>query len=104
MGFTVTLAGHHCHGVGRFPETLICSDCNSADGAAKRKLGLPTDWSFTPTKSARLLGFHRTAGRHRSTMKQQDGSMTLLITLAPKHVGSELAPFSQPCPPSSPTE
>lgn len=48
MGFTVTLTRHHCHGRGRFVETVICGDCNSADGAAKRKLGLPGDWSFSP--------------------------------------------------------
>ncbi|MBK0052676.1 hypothetical protein [Stenotrophomonas sp. S39] len=48
MGFTVTLAEHHCHGDGRFPPTLICGDCNSADGAAKRKWRLPESWSFSP--------------------------------------------------------
>lgn len=48
MGFTVTLTGHHCHGTWRFRQTLICGDCNSADGAAKRKLGLPESWSFPP--------------------------------------------------------
>lgn len=41
MGFSITMAEHHCHGDGRFPDTLICGDCNSADGAAKRKLRLP---------------------------------------------------------------
>jgi hypothetical protein len=46
MGFTISLTRHHCHGVGRFPEILICGDCNAADGAAKRKLRLPRDWSF----------------------------------------------------------
>ena len=50
MGFTVVLTGHHCHGPRRFPETLICGDCNSADGTAKRKLKLPASWSFTPTE------------------------------------------------------
>lgn len=48
MGFTVTMSNHHCHGIGRFEQTLICGDCNSADGAAKRKLGLPSEWSFSP--------------------------------------------------------
>ncbi|MXP48101.1 hypothetical protein GRI43_11960 [Altererythrobacter luteolus] len=47
MGFSVSLTRHHCHGHGRFLETLICGDCNSADGAAKRKLKLPKDWSFS---------------------------------------------------------
>lgn len=50
MGFTVVLTRHHCHGLGRFAETLICGDCNSADGTAKRKLKLPATWSFTPTE------------------------------------------------------
>jgi hypothetical protein len=62
MGFTVTLTGHHCHGAGRFPETLICGDCNSADGAAKRKLGLPTDWSYTPTEIGSFVSVSRHSG------------------------------------------
>jgi hypothetical protein len=37
-------------GNGRFDTTLICGDCNSADGAAKRRLGLPPTFSFTPTE------------------------------------------------------
>jgi hypothetical protein len=48
MGFSISMTKHHCHGTGRFPLTLICGDCNSADGTAKRKLGLPVDWSFSP--------------------------------------------------------
>jgi hypothetical protein len=55
MGFTVTMTMHHCHGVGRFRQELICGDCNSADGAAKRKLGLPKDWSFAPGEIARFV-------------------------------------------------
>ena len=46
MGFTIALTRHHCHGPGRFKEILICGDCNSADGAAKRKFKLPDSWSF----------------------------------------------------------
>jgi len=52
MGFTVTMAEHHCHGSGRFPRTLICGDCNSADGAVKRKWRLPASWSFSPAELA----------------------------------------------------
>lgn len=55
MGFTVTMAEHHCHGSGRFPPELICGDCNSADGAAKRKLRLPEDWSFSPAEIGRFV-------------------------------------------------
>lgn len=65
MGFTVTLTGHHCHGEGRFPETLICGDCNSADGAAKRKLRLPGSWSFTPAE----IGSFVTVSRHSGATK-----------------------------------
>lgn len=55
MGFTVTLARHHCHGAGRFAEALICGDCNAADGAAKRRLRLPAAWSFSPTEIGRFV-------------------------------------------------
>jgi len=54
MGWTINFARHHCHGSPygrqRFETTLICGDCNSADGAAKKKLGLPAQWSFSPTE------------------------------------------------------
>jgi hypothetical protein len=60
MGFTVSMAEHHCHGRGRFSRVLICGDCNSADGAAKRKLGLPEHWSFAPAEIARFV----TVGPH----------------------------------------
>lgn len=65
MGFTVVLTGHHCHGAGRFRETLICGDCNSADGAAKRKLKLPASWSFTPTE----IGAFVTVAPHSGSTK-----------------------------------
>lgn len=74
MGFTVTLTGHHCHGVGRFPKTLICGDCNSADGAAKRKLGLPVDWSFTPTEIGSFVAVSRYSG---ATQIDYDAAMRI---------------------------
>lgn len=55
MGFTITLAKHHCHAGYRFPTTLICGDCNSADGTAKRKLFLPASWSFSPRKIGQFV-------------------------------------------------
>jgi hypothetical protein len=48
MGFTIALTKHHCHGNGRFEQTIICGDCNAADGAVKRKLKLPHWWSYAP--------------------------------------------------------
>ncbi|MCP3042184.1 hypothetical protein K6X14_03340 [Xanthomonas euvesicatoria pv. allii] len=55
MGFTIVLTKHHCHGHGRFAQTLICGDCNSADGAVKRKLRLPTTWSFSPQEIGQFV-------------------------------------------------
>lgn len=55
MGFSISMTHHHCHGSGRFPRTLICGDCNSADGAAKRKLGLPEHWSFSPIEIGQFV-------------------------------------------------
>jgi hypothetical protein len=56
------LARHHDHsqgyvevGGGRFMETVICQDCNSAEGTAKRKLGLPSDFSFSPTEIGQFV-------------------------------------------------
>lgn len=35
----------------RFPETVVCDQCNAADGRAKRKLGLPcSGFSFSPAE------------------------------------------------------
>jgi hypothetical protein len=49
MGWTTAYARHHCHAPRpRFVTTLICGDCNSADGAVKRGHGLPADFSFSP--------------------------------------------------------
>lgn len=48
-GWIAPLCLHHDHSnTNRFPETLICGDCNSADGTAKRKLKLPKNFSFSP--------------------------------------------------------
>jgi hypothetical protein len=55
MGFSIALAMHHCHAGHRFPPTRICGDCNSADGAAKRRLSLPIEWSFTPAEIGRFV-------------------------------------------------
>ena len=46
---------HHDHSQGylsknngRFFETIICDQCNSSDGAVKKKLSLPKEFSFSP--------------------------------------------------------
>lgn len=63
MGFTVTLTKHHCHANRRFPQTLICGDCNSADGAVKRKPGLPERWSFSPQEIGQFVKLEPFSGQ-----------------------------------------
>ncbi|WP_432263034.1 hypothetical protein [Cupriavidus sp. TMH.W2] len=59
MGWAGGYHEHHDHGgdarqfrgrFGRFAPTVICEQCNNADTAAKRTLGLPRDFSFSPTE------------------------------------------------------
>jgi hypothetical protein len=57
MGWIAPLHKHHDHSVGffersvrRFTETLMCDQCNSADGHAKRRLKLPENFSFSPNE------------------------------------------------------
>ena len=40
---------------GRFRETIICGQCNAADGAAKRKHQLPKDFSFSPEEIQKFV-------------------------------------------------
>ena len=53
-GWMAGLHTHHDHsqgfvetGRGRFHKIIICDQCNSADGLAKRKLRLPSNFSFS---------------------------------------------------------
>jgi hypothetical protein len=39
----------------RFPGTIICGNCNAADGSAKKKLGLPEWFSFSPSEIATFV-------------------------------------------------
>lgn len=55
MGWVAALHRHHDHSVGllesgvrRFPETIICGQCNATDGVVKKKLKLPSKFSFSP--------------------------------------------------------
>lgn len=64
-GWAVGLHNHHDHRADpvwiegkphssgwlpRFPLTVICEQCNSADATAKRKLKLPATFSFSPAE------------------------------------------------------
>lgn len=62
MDWVAALHKHHDHSVGffesgqpRFLETLICGQCNSADGSAKRKLKLPSNFSFSPQEMSLFI-------------------------------------------------
>lgn len=75
-GWAAGLHTHHDHGADaaryglpgprrmpRFPDEVICEQCNAADAAAKRKLDLPRDFSFAPFELRRFVtatphGFH----------------------------------------------
>lgn len=53
---------HHDHSqgfmnrnFGRFPVTIVCGQCNKADGIAKRQLKLPSDFSFSPAEINRFI-------------------------------------------------
>jgi len=48
----------------RFPETVICTECNNADGQAKRLLKLDGSFSFKPSELRQFVipsnhGLHR---------------------------------------------
>jgi predicted Fe-S protein YdhL (DUF1289 family) len=70
-GWMAGLHTHHDHSQGyvdvsrgRFAEVVICDQCNSADGLAKRRLGLPPDFSFTPAEIRRFVA-PEPHGRHK---------------------------------------
>jgi hypothetical protein len=70
---------HHCHsapigsGRGRFPDTIICDLCNYADGAARRKLGLPAWFTFSPDE----IGQFVTASPHGKHQVNYDKALCL---------------------------
>ena len=50
------LHSHHDHSEHeRFEPTIICAQCNAADGRAKTALDLPSAFSFAPEEMARFL-------------------------------------------------
>ena len=70
MGWMAGLHTHHDHAApawaheGRFEHTVICDQCNAADGQAKRALRLPATFSFSPTELRQFVvavphGSHR---------------------------------------------
>ena len=62
MGWVAAIHKHHDHSVGfseqgipRFPETIICGQCNSSDGVVKRQLNLPSNFSFSPEEIRKFV-------------------------------------------------
>lgn len=66
FGWMAGLHTHHdhredCHGgfwiprPARFRETVICDQCNAADGRAKKKLGLPEPFSYSPEEIGQFV-------------------------------------------------
>ena len=69
-GWMAGLHHHHDHarswdgiGVARFEPTVLCDQCNAADRAAKRRLKLPQNFSFTPAEIGRFV-VTKPHGRH----------------------------------------
>ena len=65
-GWMIGLHKHHDHSVEdinkliknegtRFPLTIICDQCNSADGRIKTKLHLPKNFSFSPSELRQFI-------------------------------------------------
>lgn len=61
MDWVAPLHEHHDHSVpllgsgARFENTIICDQCNSCDGSAKRMLKLPKYFSFSPQEINRFV-------------------------------------------------
>jgi hypothetical protein len=62
---------HHDHSQGycdfkrgRFAETVICGQCNSADGRAKKMLNLPENFSFSPSEIRQFIS-SEPHGKHK---------------------------------------
>ncbi|WP_202391246.1 hypothetical protein [Allopontixanthobacter sediminis] len=62
LDWLAALHEHHDHarswdgvGTARFNPTVLCDQCNAADGVAKRRLKLPENFSFTPTEIGQFV-------------------------------------------------
>lgn len=60
-GWMAALHTHHDHGgdcefeKSRFHKQVVCDHCNAADGRAKRILGLPSTFSFSPKEIGKFI-------------------------------------------------
>lgn len=86
MGWMAGLHQHHDHAAipeyssnGRFKTTTICDQCNSVDGSAKRKLGLPENFSFSPIEIGQFI-ISTPHGKHKIDFEK---ARAIYIQLAP---------------------
>jgi hypothetical protein len=61
-GWMAGLHKHHdhsqglsCYNQGRFKTVIVCDQCNSSDGVAKRRLVLPRSFSFSPSEIGEFI-------------------------------------------------
>lgn len=85
---------HHDHGERidgrRFEPTVICEQCNSTDGAIKRKFKLPDNFSFSPTEIGQMV----TAFAHGKHLVDYDVACAIYMALRPLKELPPLRPWS----------
>jgi len=91
-GWMAGLHKHHDHSQGyvdiasgRFDAAVMCDQCNSADGLAKRRLGLPLEFSFAPSEIRQFvtaeahnrhqINLERASLIYESLKKSKDGKI-----------------------------
>jgi hypothetical protein len=98
-GWMAGLHRHHDHaapylsGRGRFPDTIICDQCNSVDGPVKRRLDLPDNFSFSPSEILKFVE-SRPHERHRINFDEASRVYDELTNQSHRMPGP-LAPTSQ---------
>ena len=87
MGWVAALHRHHDHfgdlpgATPRFQRTVICDQCNSSDGSAKRRLKLPQHFSYSPAE----IGIFVTATPHTKHTIDLQLALTIYQQLAPNN-------------------
>jgi hypothetical protein len=82
----------------RFPDTIVCDLCNSADGAVKTVLGLPEQFSFAPAEIRSFVRATPHANRIIDFGRAQQGFDDLWTRHeALKETGAQFATQRAPC-------
>lgn len=55
VGWKAGVHRHHDHSGHRFKETVICGGCNTADAQAKKIVGAPKNFSFSPAELRQFI-------------------------------------------------